>query len=192
MSTQSSTSDVAVIEGTPTVGTWALDPAHSTVAFSVRHMLSKVRGRFEEFSGTLTVVDPPEQSALEGAVKTASITTSNPQRDEHLRTSDFFDAATYPELTFRSTEIIKTGERDLKVTGTLTIKGTARPVTFDAEFLGLATDPWGNTRASFEARTTINREEWGLTWNQALETGGFVVGKDVKIEAELQFILQKG
>ena len=150
-------------------GTWTLDPSHSEVQFSVRHMMiSKVRGTFGVKSATLTAPENP----LEG-------------RDYHLRSADFFDTETYPTMDFRSTGV-RIEKGDFLVDGDLTIKGITKPVTFDFDFGGFGTDPWGNYKAGATAKTVINREDFGLTWNAALETGGVLVGKDVTIELDLQ------
>lgn len=179
------------IAATPAPGVWVIDPNHSEIGFTVRHLLSKVRGRFTEYTGTLTVADPPERSVVEGAVKTASISSSQAQRDDHLRTADFLDVANHPEITFKSTAINRTGDATAKLTGDLTIKGITKPVTWDVEFHGVALDPMGQTKAAFSATVIIDREDWGLSYNAALEAGGFLVGKEVTLTAETQFLLQK-
>ena len=190
---QTSTQNTAPlsIAGTPAPGVWVIDPNHSEIGFSVRHLLSKVRGRFTEYTGTLTVADPPERSVVEGVVKTASITTNQTQRDDHLRSGDFFDIANHPEITFKSTAINRTGDATGKLTGDLTIKGITKPVTWDVEFHGTVLDPMGQTKAAFSATVIIDREDWGLSYNAALEAGGFLVGKEVTLTAETQFLLQK-
>ena len=167
-------------------GTWTLDPSHSEVQFSVRHMMiSKVRGTFGVKSATLTAPENPLEATVEATVDVASVDTKDEGRDNHLRSADFFDTETYPTMEFRSTGVrIENG--DFLVDGDLTIKGITKPVTFDFDFGGFGTDPWGNYKAGVTAKTVINREDFGLTWNAALETGGVLVGKDVTIELDLQ------
>jgi polyisoprenoid-binding protein YceI len=171
----------------PAPGTWALDPAHTTATFTARHlMVTKVRGHFDRLSGEITVGERLEDSHVEVTLEAASIISGNQQRDEHLRSPDFFDVEKYPTLTFRSTEVKQTGPTSLKVTGDLTIRDQTRPVVLDVDFEGVERAPWGATVAGFSARTEINREDWGMTWNAALETGGVVVGKKVQIEIEAE------
>lgn len=167
-------------------GTWTLDPSHSEVTFSVRHMMiSKVRGTFGVKAATLTAPENPLEATVEATVDVASIDTKDEGRDNHLRSADFFDVENYPTMEFRSTGVrIENGE--FLVDGNLTIKGVTKPVTFDFDFGGFGTDPWGNYKAGATAKTVINREDFGLTWNAALETGGVLVGKDVTIELDLQ------
>lgn len=180
------------IEGTtlPVVGTWDLDPSHSTVGFSVRHLgLSKVRGTFPAFTGVVTIAEDPTASSVEVAIEVASIDTRDAGRDDHLRTNDFFDAPNHPTMTFRSTEV-RGGGSDWQVTGDLTIRGVTKQVVLDATFEGTAADPWGNSRAAFTATTEVDREDFGMTWNTPLEAGGLLVGKKVKIEIEAEAVLQ--
>ena len=167
-------------------GTWTLDPSHSEVTFSVRHMMiSKVRGTFGVKSATLTAPENPLEATVEAAVDVTSIDTKDEGRDTHLRSAEFFDVENYPTMEFRSTGVrIENG--DFLVDGNLTIKGITKPVTFDFDFGGFGTDPWGNYKAGATAKTVINREDFGLTWNAALETGGVLVGKDVTITLDLQ------
>lgn len=173
----------------PAPGVWEIDRAHSAVGFSVRHlMVAKVRGRFGSFAGTIQVADRPEDSSVEVAIDAASIDTGEPKRDDHLRSADFFDAGSYPTLEFRSTGFRRTGSTTFELPGELTIRGVTRPVVLAAEFAGVTLDPWGGTRAGFSATTEIDREDFGLTWNQALETGGLLVGRTVKIELEVQAV----
>lgn len=170
----------------PETGTWAIDPAHTAVSFSARHLVAaKVRGSFRAFSGTITIGDAPEASSVEVTIDAASIDTGVEDRDNHLRSPDFLDVATHQALTFRSSAVRSVGDR-YEVAGELTIRDTTRPITLTMDYLGLATDPWGNEKALFSAGTTLNREDWGLTWNQALETGGWLVGKSVTLEFEVQ------
>ncbi len=171
---------------TPDTGTWALDPAHTVVGFTARHLMAaKVRGTFKEFSGTVTIGETLGESSVEVTIDAASIDTGVEDRDNHLRSADFLDVESYPTLEFRSTAVREKGD-GYQVDGDLTIRGTTKPVTLDLAYLGIATDPWGNDKAMFSAETRIEREEWGLTWNQALEAGGWLVGKKVTIEIEAQ------
>jgi len=167
-------------------GTWTLDPAHTSVGFTVRHLVAaKVRGRFDSFSGTITAGETPAESSVEVSIDAASIDTGIGDRDKHLRSPDFLDAENFPALTFVSTGVRETDD-GLEIEGDLTIRGVTNSVVLAAELGGVVTDPWGNEKAIFSASTTIDREAWGLTWNQALEAGGLLVGKDVKIEIEAQ------
>lgn len=175
----------------PTAGTWAIDASHSEVGFSVRHLgISKTKGRFGSFSGDIVVAERPEDSRVSVEIDAASVDTRDAGRDEHLRSADFFDVETHPALTFTTTDVAAKGDRWV-VTGDLAIAGVTKPVVLDTEVTGLATDPWGNDRVAFHASTEINREDFGLTWNAALETGGFLVGKTVKIDLEVEAVLQK-
>jgi polyisoprenoid-binding protein YceI len=174
----------------PTPGTFEIDPSHTHVGFSVRHMMAKVRGRFASFSGTVTVADDVSASAVDVNIDVASIDTRDEQRDGHLRSPDFFDAESHPHMTYRSTGLTSKGEGRYQVDGELTIKGVTRPVPLDLAFEGVGIDPWGNQRLGFSATAEIDREQFGLTWNQALETGGVLVGKKVRIEIEAQAVRQ--
>ncbi len=185
-STASATIDVPGYKA----GTWVLDPSHSEVSFSVRHMMiSKVRGTFAVKSATIVAPENPLEARVEASVDVASIDTKDEGRDNHLRSADFFDVETYPTLEFVSTGVRYEGG-DFLVDGDLTIRGVTKPVTFELEFGGFGTDPWGNYKAGATAKTVINREDFGLTWNAALETGGVLVGKDVTITLDLQGSLQ--
>jgi len=171
---------------------YAIDTSHSAIQFKVRHMgISSVTGHFSVFDGTLAF-DSEEMKAgsVDVRIDTASIDTDDEKRDEHLRAADFFDVAEYPEMRFESTGVEVRGD-ELAVSGNLTIRGVTRPVVLEAEFNGRIVDPWGNTRVGFEASTTINRTDFGLTWNKLLETGGLVVGEDVKITLTIEAIEQK-
>lgn len=173
----------------PAPGTWEIDPAHTLVGFTVRHlMVAKVKGRFGAFAGTIRVGDEPDGSTVEVTIDAASIDTREEKRDAHLRSPDFLDVERHPTLRFVGTELERTGERTFRLPGELTIRGVTRPVVLDVEYQGLTADPWGNTRAVFSATTEIDREGFGLTWNQALETGGVLVGKQVKIELEIEAV----
>jgi polyisoprenoid-binding protein YceI len=174
----------------PAAGTWSLDPSHTSVGFSVRHLgLSKVRGRFSSFTGDVVVAEDPSQSSVQVAVDVTSIDTRDDKRDEHLRTNDFFSATEFPTMTFTSTSVSGSGAT-WQVTGDLTIRGVTRQVTLDTTFEGTASDPWGGSRAAFTATTEVDREQFGMTWNAALESGGVLVGKKVKIEIEAEAVLQ--
>ena len=172
---------------------WQIDPAHTTIEFAVKHMMfTTVRGRFTSLHGAIRVDDKnPNNSRVDVEIEAPSIDTGVADRDNHLRSADFLDVATHPKIVFRTTRVEgaakQTGDR-FKVSGNLEIRGQALPVTLDATFEGLGKDPWGNERAGFSARTEIDRRDWGLKWNQALETGGILVGNAVKIEIEAQAI----
>ena len=171
-----------------TPGTWTVDTSHSTVGFTARHlMISKVRGHFGSFSGRLTITEDPLQSSVEASVDLASVDTHDEGRDAHLRGEDFFAVEQHPTMTFVSTGVKEKGG-DYALLGDLTIKGVTRPVEFDLEFDGVSADPWGGTRAGFTARTEINRKDWGMDFNVALDTGGVLVGEKVKIELEIEAI----
>ncbi|MCG7418279.1 MULTISPECIES: YceI family protein [Microbacterium] len=171
-------------------GTWVLDPSHSEVTFTVRHMMiSKVRGTFGMKSATLVAPENPLEASVEASVDVTSVDTKDEGRDQHLRSAEFFDIETYPTMDFRSTGA-RVEDGDFLVDGELTIRGVSKPATFSIDFGGFGTDPWGNYKAGATAKTVINREDFGLTWNAALETGGVLVGKDVTIELDLQFALQ--
>lgn len=167
--------------------TYQIDKAHSDVAFQVRHLLSKVRGRFTDIDGSVTFDEAqPERSSAELTVKTASVHTGQADRDTHLRSADFFDVEQFPTLTFKSRQVAQAGDGRYDVTGDLTIHGVTREVVLPAEYLGRATDPWGNDKLAFDIELTINRKDFGLSWNAALETGGFLVGDEVKITIAIQ------
>lgn len=171
-------------------GTWVIDPSHSEVGFTARHlMVSKVRGSFEKFSGTLTVADDFTASKVEATVDAASVNTRDENRDNHLRNDDFFAVETHPTWTFVSTGLSSKGS-GYALAGDLTIKGVTKPVTLDLEVLGVNKDPWGNTKAGFSASTKINRKDFGIEWNAPLETGGFLVSDEVTLELEIQAALQ--
>ncbi len=175
---------------------WEIDPAHTTVEFAVKHMMfTTVRGRFTKFSGTLRVDEHhPDLSGVDVDIEAASIDTGVADRDAHLRSADFLDVDNHPRITFRSTAVEgaykKEGDR-FRVAGDLEIRGQALPVTLDVTFAGIGKDPWGQQRSGFEARTEIDRREWGLKWNQALEAGGVLVANSVKIEIEAQAVKQE-
>lgn len=171
-------------------GTYAIDPAHSEVGFTVRHMMiSKVKGAFHVIEGTIVAPENPLEASVTAKADVASINTKDEGRDQHLRSADFFDAENHPTIEFVSTGVRHEGG-DFLVDGDLTIKGVTKPVTFTVEFGGFGVDPWGNYKAGATGTATIDREAFGLTWNAALETGGVLVGKDVTITLDLQGALQ--
>lgn len=171
-----------------TPGTWNVDPSHSGLNFSVKHlMVSKVRGKFRDFTGIITVATDPLESSVVASAAVTSIDTGDANRDGHLQTGDFFDAASHPSIDFRSTKLESTGD-GYRLFADLTIKGTTRNVAFDLEFDGVNVDPWGNTKAGFTATTEINRRDWGLEYNAVLETGGVLIGEKVKLELDIQAV----
>jgi polyisoprenoid-binding protein YceI len=173
-----------------TISKWNIDASHSNLQFSVRHMvITKVRGAFKAYSGSIELEDSEELSLARVAVviDASSIDTSEPKRDEHLKGADFLDVSRYPTLSFESRSIERRGDR-YQIQGDLTIHGVTRPVTLDSEFQGQGKDPWGGRRAAFSAKTSINREDFGLTWNQVLEAGGVLVGTKIDIEIEVQAV----
>jgi polyisoprenoid-binding protein YceI len=167
-------------------GIWKIDPAHSAVTFTARHMMvAKVRGSFKDFSADIVIADDPLQSRVDATVQMASVDTGDSGRDEHLRTNDFFDIEHHPTMTFRSTRLEGSGD-EYKLHGDLTIRGVTKPVTFGLEVGGVGKDPWGNTKAGFTATGTINRKDFGVEWNAPLETGGVLVGDKVTIEIDVE------
>jgi polyisoprenoid-binding protein YceI len=171
-----------------TPGVWNVDPSHSSVGFVARHlMVSKVRGSFGTFTGTITIADDPLASKVEASVDMTSITTGDETRDGHLKTGDFFEVETHPTMTLVSTGINKDGD-DYVLHTDLTIKGITKPVDFELEFDGVSGDPWGGTRAGFSAEAEISRKEWGIEFNMVLETGGVVIGDKVKIQIDVEAV----
>ncbi|MEX2132529.1 MAG: YceI family protein [Acidimicrobiia bacterium] len=171
---------------TPAVGVWDIDPTHSHLSIIARHlMVTKVRGTFEDISGTIEVAEDPTRSSARVEAKAASVTTGVADRDGHLRSPDFLNAETYPLITFESTAVTPKGD-DWKLTGDLTIRGVTKPVSFDLTYEGSGQDPYGNTKAGFVASGEIDREQFGLTWNVPLEGGGVLVSRNFKIEFEVQ------
>ncbi len=169
------------------IRTFSIDTSHSEVTFQVRHLITKVRGRFSDFSGTIEFdASSPVNSKVNFAIQAASIDTNEPNRDAHLKGDDFFAADTYPILSFASVSITPKGGNDYNVEGDLTIRDVTRRIVLPVTHLGTAKDPWGNEKLAFETEATINRKEYGLNWNAALETGGFLVGDDVKISLQIQ------
>jgi polyisoprenoid-binding protein YceI len=181
------------VEGvvTPPAGTWVVDPQHSSVEAVARHlMVSKVRGRFGEYSGVIHIGEDPQESWAEAVISAASIDTNAPDRDAHLRSPDFMDVESFPELKFRSTSLRSDGDHKWKAEGDLTIRGVTKPITLEVELLGINTDPFGNTRAQFSATGRLDREAYGMTWNAALESGGVLLGRYLDIEIEISAVLQ--
>jgi polyisoprenoid-binding protein YceI len=173
------------------VRTFSVDKAHSEATFQVRHLLTKVRGHFSDFEGEIRYDEAhPEQSSVKLTIQAASIDTAEPSRDAHLRSADFFAVEEFPAISFTSTKVAARTGNELEVTGDLTIHGVTRTITVPVTFLGAAKDPWGNTRIAFEGEYTISRKDFGLNWNAALETGGVLVGDDVKIGVSIQAIAQ--
>lgn len=173
------------------VRSFAIDKTHSEAAFQVRHLVTKVRGRFTDFSGTMQFGEAhPEQSSVTFSINAASIDTGTPDRDAHLRSDDFFAVDTYPAITFTSSRVTKKSAELFDVDGTLTIRDKAKQMALPVTYLGAAVDPWGNARVGFETEITVNRKDFGLNWNAALEAGGFLVGDEVKISVSVQAIAQ--
>lgn len=171
---------------------WTLDPTHSELNFKVKHlMISNVKGEFTAFSSSIEASDDSFNDAkIETSIDTASIFTNNTDRDNHLKSADFFETEVYPTITFKSTGFTQKSGDDYVMTGNITIKGNTLPISIDVEFGGINQDPWGNTKAGFSFDTKISRKEFGLTWNAALETGGVMVSDEVKIFGEVQFVKQ--
>jgi polyisoprenoid-binding protein YceI len=173
----------------PAAGTWAIDPGHAEVAFIGRHfMLTKVRGRFTDVAGVVHFADDPAASTVEVTIGMASVNSGNDTRDDHLRSAELFDVGAWPTATYRSTRVVWTGGDEADVEGELTIRGIARPVPLKVRFVGAAVDPWGGQRAVFSATGRVNREDFGITWNMALETGGILVSREVDIEIEVETV----
>ena len=176
-----------------TITNWKIDPAHSAAEFKVRHMMiSNVKGSLRGIKGSLVLDEAnTENSSVRASIDVSTISTGDDQRDGHLKSADFFDAAKYPEMTFNSTEVKRSGDGEYKVTGQLTMHGVTKLVTFDVEGPGTpGKDPWGNTRIGLSATAKINRKDFGLNWNSALETGGVLVGEDVTLTLDVQFVKQ--
>lgn len=171
-------------------GEFTVDPGHSRFGFVARHaMVTRVRGGFNEFEGTLHLDgEDPSNSKGELTIKVDSIDTRNPDRDGHLRSNDFFAMEQYPEIKFTATDLEPVDGDDYRVTGDLTVRGVTRPVTFDVEFTGAAIDPWGNVRVGLEGSTVVNRKDWGVNWNAALEAGGVLVSEKVTLEFEISAV----
>jgi polyisoprenoid-binding protein YceI len=173
----------------PTAGTFSLDPAHTRVGFVARHlMVSKVRGAFVEKSGTITIADDPTQSTVDVSIVVTSVHTGVDARDNHLRSGDFFEAEEFPTMEFKSTGLTPKGGNEFTLSGDLTIKGKSLPVQLDVEYEGVTTSPWGKQVIGFSATGEIDREDWGMTYNQALETGGVMISKKIKLELEIEAV----
>ncbi len=171
----------------PAADVYTIDGAHSDVNFKIRHLISKVTGRFDNFDGTVTVdFENLGASSVTFSIAAASIDTANEDRDKHLRSADFFNVEKYPEITFKSSKITKVGDNDFAVTGTFTMLGVSKDITLPVNYLGEVEDPWGNTKAGYELSTTINRKDYGMEWNKALDAGGFILGEDVEISINLE------
>jgi polyisoprenoid-binding protein YceI len=175
----------------PIAGTWTFDPAHSSFEFVARHMMAKVRGRFLTVNGTVKIAEVPEESSVEVEIDVDSVSTREERRDGHLRSPDFFDVEKHPKITFRSTAV-RPGpdENRWELDGELTIIGETHPVTWDVEFHGATQDPWGGQRAAFSAWTEVDRDQWGLSWNAPLETGGFLLSKHIRLEVDVELVRQ--
>jgi polyisoprenoid-binding protein YceI len=188
----STTPGTRVVNGrvVPEAGAWEIDPSHQSFEFIARHLMAKVRGRFPAASGVATIAEVPEESTLEIEIDASSIDTKDETRDAHMRSNDFFGVEDHPTISFRSTRVRPgEGDNEWKVDGDLTIKGETRPVTVDVEFLGGAIDPWGNQRIGFSGVVgEVDRRDWGLVWNAPLETGGFLLANNVRLEIEAELI----
>ena len=172
---------------TTTARTYKIDKSHSEAIFQVRHLVTRVRGRFSDFEGTIVLDEAnPERSSVEFTIQATSIDTNEPDRDKHLRSDDFFAVEQFKTLTFKSKKVTKRGAETFDVVGDLTIRGVTKEITLPVTHLGKAKDPWGNDKIGFETEVTINRKDYGLQWNAPLETGGFLVGDEVKVSLSIQ------
>ncbi len=172
--------------------TYAVDKDHTSVSFKIRHLFTKVQGTFRDFEGTISYdPDKPDSWGATGTIQTNSIDTNAEQRDKHLRSADFFDVEKYPLISFKTTKVLEKTPDGAKMQGLLTMHGVEKPITFDVKINGAGKDPWGNTRASFTVTTTINREDFGLKWNETLETGKLLVGQEVEILLEVEGLLKE-
>jgi polyisoprenoid-binding protein YceI len=184
---------IALAASASAADTYVVDKNHSEAKFEIRHMMSKVSGKFDDFSATVTG-DPATSAdaSVQFTMKAASVNTGNEGRDKHLRTPDFFDAEKFPEITFKSTSVKATAKKNVyDVTGDLTMRGVTKRVTLPVELLGFGKDPWGNTRAGFTIKTTLNRKDYGINWNKALDEGGFLLSDDVDVTINLEAVKQK-
>ena len=171
--------------------TYKIDKSHSEAVFQVRHLVTRVRGRFTDFEGTVTIDEQkPELSSVTFTIQAGSIDTAEKDRDTHLRSADFFEVEKFPTITFRSKRVTKKSNESFDVTGDFTIRDVTREITLPVTHLGTAKDPWGNERVGFEAETMLNRKDFGLKWNAALETGGFLVGDEVRVNLSIQAVKQ--
>ena len=184
----------AVLAASPVLAadTYVSDKAHSEATFTLRHLVSKLSGRFNDFTTSIKIDSAkPEASSVEFAIKAASIDTQNENRDKDLRSANFFEVEKHPEIMFKSTKITQAGKDKYSVTGSLTLHGVTKEVTVPVTFLGFAKDPWGNEKAGFEVSTTLNRKDFGLTWNKTLDSGGYLLGDDVTVNINLEAAKQK-
>jgi polyisoprenoid-binding protein YceI len=173
----------------PAAGSYVLDPVHSYVSFTARHlMVTKIRGRFPVTAGKLVIAEDPTRSVVEATIDVTAVESGDPKRDEHLRSADFFESDKYPTATFRSTKVEDHGDGEFTLQGELTLRDTTRPVTLEGEYLGSQASPWGDTRVGFSAETEVSRKDWGLEWNVALEAGGVVVGDKIKLAIDAEWI----
>ena len=178
---------LAVASPTLAADTYQFDKAHTTVGFQVRHIVTNLGGKFQDFSGTIKVDRvKPESSSVEFTIQAASINTNDPKRDEHLKSPDFFDVANQPTITFKSTSVKPTGKDAYDVAGNLTMRGVTKAITLPVTFLGEGKDPWGNEKIGFETATTLNRKDYGINWNKALDQGGLLVGDEVKVQISVE------
>jgi polyisoprenoid-binding protein YceI len=175
----------------PAAGTYVIDPGHSGVTFTGRHMMvSKVRGRFGVNGGTVTIADDPNQSAVEATINVQSVESGDVKRDEHLRSADFFDAEQFPTITFTSTKVDDHGDGNFTLVGDLTVRGITKSVTLEGEYLGASQSPWNTTVIGFTAETVVNRKDWGLEWNMALEAGGVLVSEKITLTIDAEAVKQ--
>ncbi|HXK10367.1 MAG TPA: YceI family protein [Vicinamibacteria bacterium] len=178
---------LAVASPTLAADSYTFDKAHTTVGFQVRHIVTMVGGKFQDFAGTIQVDRAkPESSSVEFTIQAASISTGDAKRDEHLKSPDFFDVATHPTITFKSTSVKPSGKDAFQVTGNLTMRGVTKQVTLPVTFLGEAKDPWGNEKVGFETATTLNRQDYGISWNKTLDQGGVLVGDEVQVQVSVE------
>jgi polyisoprenoid-binding protein YceI len=188
------TAAAALLAASPALAadTWVIDKSHSSAGFQVRHMMSKVRGHFSDYGGTISV-DPakPETAIVEFTLKAASIDTANEGRDKDLRGANFFDVEKFPEITFKSTRVKAAGKDKYDVTGTLTMHGVSKDVTLPVQFLGFGKDPWGNEKAGFSTEVTLSRKDFGIVWNKTLDNGGVLLGDDVLVSIDLEAAKRK-
>jgi polyisoprenoid-binding protein YceI len=194
MKTKSLTLAVAVAAASPALSaeTYSVDTSHATVLFQIRHFMSQVTGKFKTFDGSIRIDrQNPESSSVTFTIQAASIDTNEEKRDAHLRSPDFFDVATHPSITFVSTEVKPTGDGTYDVTGDLTMRGVTKRVTLPVTVLGEMADPWGHQRIGFEIDTTLNRKDYGVSWNKLLDQGGYLLGDDVKVSINLEAVRQE-
>ena len=187
-----STAFALIAGSTRAAEVYTIDKVHSEAAFAVRHLVTKVRGRFTDFAGTVRIDrETPEASSVELTIEASSIDTANADRDKHLRSEDFFHVEKFPQITFRSTRIEPKGDDLYRVTGTFTMRGVSKEITLPVKLLGFVKDPWGNEKAGFGTEHTLNRKDYGIVWNKALDAGGFILGDEVEVEISLQIQKQK-